>query len=387
MNCKNCGKLLKVGCVYCPNCGTETSVAAESEFIDDEWLHSLLREDEEITEEIQPSQSQQEKLQEHKAKRKAAAEKKKKKKRQMALVTTVCVVLALLVVLVLVLRAKQSATQSTYEYQLQKAQECVENHNYSKALTYYSKALEMKENDTSLMVAIAQVSILMEDYSTALEYLTQVIELDPSNAEAYEALITVYEKKKNTTAILELMETVTDEEILALFSNYQTGSVQFSIEAGTYYEAITVSLSSVDEGTIYYTTNGKDPVEYGTKYQTAITFKTEGTYQIKAVLCNSYGTYGDVVSATYVIEFIVLDVPVASLSGGTVTEATQITLSSTSEGTIYYTWDGSTPTESSNLYTGAISIPTGTNTLKAVLIDDKGNVSDVMTETYTYTTE
>lgn len=73
-----------------------------------------------------------------------------------------------------------------------------------------------------------------------------------------------------------------------------------------------------------------------------------------------------------------------SVLGGTYSSAQTVTLSVNETATIYYTLDGSTPTESSPVYSTPLSIP-NTTTLKYFAKDSAGNSSAVQTQTYTIT--
>lgn len=74
--------------------------------------------------------------------------------------------------------------------------------------------------------------------------------------------------------------------------------------------------------------------------------------------------------------------PSFSLESGTYIEPDPIKLSAPGEGTIYYTTDGSEPTEESLTYMGPIPLETGENVISAIYINEKGIVSDVVTNTY-----
>lgn len=73
--------------------------------------------------------------------------------------------------------------------------------------------------------------------------------------------------------------------------------------------------------------------------------------------------------------------PVFSPEGGTYAEAVTVTISAASDVTILYTTDGTSPADNGIEYRSPILI-TETTTIKAVAVDDEGNVSDVVTATY-----
>ena len=132
----------------------------------------------------------------------------------------------------------------------------------------------------------------------------------------------------------------------------------FSIAGGEVEEGTQVTISCATEGaTVYYTTDGTTPTASSTKYTDAIAINSAMT--IKAIATKS-GNYTDseVATATFTIKAReVVATPVISPAGGEVEEGAAVTISCATEGaTVYYTTDGSTPTTSSAVYTGAITV-------------------------------
>jgi hypothetical protein len=80
----------------------------------------------------------------------------------------------------------------------------------------------------------------------------------------------------------------------------------------------------------------------------------------------------------------VMDIPIVKYnpSGGLFNNPKSITLSMNKNGTIYYTTNGTIPTNESNEYTGPITI-SATTTLKFMAVDTEGKQSPVYTQTYT----
>ncbi len=78
----------------------------------------------------------------------------------------------------------------------------------------------------------------------------------------------------------------------------------------------------------------------------------------------------------------------ADVKSGSYNQAKVVNITADKEGSvIYYTTDGSDPTETSNKYAGSISISSqGTTILKFIATDGAGNWSDIYTETYTIDT-
>ncbi len=159
----------------------------------------------------------------------------------------------------------------------------------------------------------------------------------------------------------------------------------FSPAGGTYTSAQSVTISDATSGaTIYYTTNGTTPTTSSSVYSGSIAVSS-GTVTIETMGVLSGDTNSSVASATYTISIATtVATPTFSPAAGTYTSAQSVTLSdSTSGATIYYTTNGSTPTTSSTVYSGAIAVSSGTVTIEAIAAESGDNNSSVASATYT----
>ena len=155
----------------------------------------------------------------------------------------------------------------------------------------------------------------------------------------------------------------------------------FSVAAGEYTGAQHVTISCATEGTtIYYTTDGTEPTEQSTKYDAPITISKTTTLQ--AIAIDGEGNKSKVATANYTIYAPTIAVPDFSVAPGTYSDAQTVALHCATTGTtVYYTLDGTTPSEKSTEYTAPIIIDK-TTTLKAIAIDGEGNASKVATANY-----
>ncbi len=159
----------------------------------------------------------------------------------------------------------------------------------------------------------------------------------------------------------------------------------FSIPGGTYLGTQTVSLSDATSGaTIFYTLDGSQPgtaVGGSTQQYNNTALTVSSTTTIKALATASGLTTSGTASATYTIQSQVAT-PTFNPVGGSYASAQSVTLNSTTSGaTFYYTTNGTTPTSSSTLYTGAINVATS-QTLKAIATKSGFFDSNVGTAAY-----
>jgi bacillopeptidase F (M6 metalloprotease family) len=161
---------------------------------------------------------------------------------------------------------------------------------------------------------------------------------------------------------------------------------------GAFNSSQSVTLSCVTSGgvacSIYYTTDGSDPVPQASPLYTApIPVNTDTT--LKFIARDELGNNELVIHTEQYVIDAVAPTTTASPLGGSFPSSVAVTLScidgaGSGCATIYYTTDDSTPTTASSVYSGPISITSSLN-LKFFAVDRAGNAEAVRTESYTIT--
>ncbi len=157
---------------------------------------------------------------------------------------------------------------------------------------------------------------------------------------------------------------------------------RFTPAAGGVTSGTTVTITCATSGaTIHYTTDGTAPTASSPTYSTPIAITADTT--IKAIAVKEGMDDSSVGTANYTIVLPKVANPVFTPSAGEVTSGTEVTIScATSGATIYYTTDGSTPTEDSTEYTAPITV-TAAVTIKAIGVATDYQDSSVVTAAYT----
>jgi hypothetical protein len=146
----------------------------------------------------------------------------------------------------------------------------------------------------------------------------------------------------------------------------------FSPAPGTFTSPQSVTISDATTGAaIYYTTDGTTPTASSTRYMGAIW--QSSTQTLKAIAIDTGYANSAITTAAYIIA-PVLPAPTFSPQGGGAswalfTTPPAVTLSDSQAGvSFYYTTNGSTPTTSSTLYTGPITVNV-TETIEAIAVE------------------
>ena len=157
----------------------------------------------------------------------------------------------------------------------------------------------------------------------------------------------------------------------------------FSPAGGTYTTTQSVTISDGTGGaTIYYTTNGTMPTTNSSVYSSPVIVSASETVEAIATAAGYQQSLTG--SAIYTINPIAT--PTFSPGGGTYTSVQTVTISDSTGGvTIYYTTNGSTPTTSSTVYSGPVTVATDEE-LSAIAAKSGFPNSAVGTATYVINT-
>ncbi|MDD3536019.1 MAG: chitobiase/beta-hexosaminidase C-terminal domain-containing protein [Candidatus Cloacimonetes bacterium] len=147
-----------------------------------------------------------------------------------------------------------------------------------------------------------------------------------------------------------------ESEIAIANYDLMVSTPTFSIDSGTYTSSQYVSITCVTSGAaIRYTTDGSTPNSSSPLYSAAIQISENTTLKDKAF--KSGWTDSETAKSNYVINLPTVATPTFKPDGGNYSTPQKLIISCATEGAqIRYTTDGSTPTNSSTLYTKAISL-------------------------------
>lgn len=365
MKCVKCGAELKQGCLYCSVCGHEAQILPDYSVLEDDYLRSLLKEENggDTNHQKEPEQVQK--------------QKKNENPYRLPLILLSCLLLCGIAVGIGVKLYIDEQNANSYDYQMEMAKKEETEENYDEALEFYNAALVIQPNDIEARASMADIYMKQKNYDSALVLYMEIIKMDESNREAYENLIAIYEEKGEYDSILALSDDVTEADILELFQPYLVAPPIISPLGGDYEDSLIVTLFSLKGYDIYYTIDGTKPDAMNGLfyYGDNIEFENAGDYVLKAVCINEKGISSDVATAEYHVEKNPPAYPSVTPDGGEIWEETYVTITAEENCSIYYTWDGTDPTEASARYTEPLLVPEGNNVLSVLVVNDKNGLS------------
>lgn len=367
MICPKCGKTIEDNAVYCEHCGEEIKIVPEFEldidFAADILAREVLLSKEEENKELRSQ---------------IAKQKKKQILFQYSIIATVVFVLGIFIGLFFYTRC--------YTYQISKANAAIQNEQYEKAVIYLEKAANLRQEDISLLLDLGESYYRSDQIVKFVKTMENVISDSNSTTEhkikAYSKLISHYSNTFNYPAIEVLISDCEVEEVLSLYGRYIASEPIFSYPEGTYESMVPLKLSSENEGCIYYATDGKMPYVGEEYLYTSPIYLEPGNHTISAFFVNEYGMKSSIITQNYHVELAVPNAPEISVESGEYTIPTLIEVLEFDDVEVYYTSDGTFPTQHSTIYEGSIPMPLGKSTFRFVGYNADGVAGEITEKTY-----
>lgn len=369
MRCEKCGTEIEEGKLYCEKCGHGIQIVPDYNPELEERIAKTL---EKIVHEEFGSYRETEKQKQKKI--------QVEPKRAISLLTGTAIVILVLGILL----GTHFKHVNSYEYQFTKAVEYAHKNKTEESLEAYEKILEMNQNSNDICIALAEIYKQQKQYDIAEKCLQTAIEREPSNIDIYRKLIEMYEESEDTQGIVSLLEGCENEDIKEAFREYELSEPQVNLEEGVYKDRLTLVLKVNTKETIYYTLDGSEPTLNSVVYKRPITLE-EGEYTLRAIAVNTKGMISQEIQKKYTIQLEVPSAPSVFPDSGTYQEPNDILIEVPIGNTVYYTFDGSMPSNKSKKYTRPIPMRLGTNTLTCITYDTNGKISEVTRKEYTLT--
>lgn len=318
---------------------------------------------------------------------------KKSSNKTKILIVVLIAIISVIIAVFTTLKVKESTMTKKFDKYYKMGIQNYDSQNYKDARTQFINASNnafTTEQKLKAYEMVYKVDELVGGYEEEeIKYLEMLIDVDNSNIEYYKALIILYQNNDMDNKI-DTLVTSAPSNLKEDLRNFDGTIPTANFEEGTYDKPIEIELSSTDNVDIYYTTDGSDPASSSTrkKYESPINLEDEGTYTIRALSIDKNGKQSKEMNIKYVLDFGSINPPVVSLDSGKYTESDKKIEVTADEGCkIYYTVDGTTPTNKSKRYKKAIKLPKGDSLYYFVAINEDGLASNVVTRAYNYSPE
>lgn len=388
MKCPKCGNEIQEGKLLCEKCGEEVKFVPdfdlEVETEINETLSNLVKnvifpENEQKMPEDEEEAENGENWQEPRIHRERTTAGSRKKR---LIVIGAGIVIGIAAVVTGVVKTVEHSMYSSYDYQYSRALECAVEDHFDEAIAYLERALALEPSQLEARFLLAKYYDRNGQVQSAALVLEELLRQQPSNEEeVYDLLLSIYEKREEYQKMGEALKKCEISSILDKYNQYLASEPQFNYQEGVYDDMMSITMESDTDGFIYYTLDGSEPSKNSTVYEIPLELEA-GEYVIKAMFVNMYGVESDVVIKTYYINLTVPKEPDINLISGSYSEPQFIEVFHDTDTRIFYTLDGTTPTEKSLRYTEPLEMPYGTSNFSIVAINEAGVSSQVVRRTF-----
>lgn len=375
MRCPKCGNEIGEGYLYCEICGEDIHIVPDFE---PEIEHSIRESLEAIVRDVEEESA---------GEKEESAEQGRQNKKLFLIFGLAAIGLVLIGLCFVFVGLYRN---NSLEYQLSKAESCMASGKQDKAVSYYNNALNLDPRNAQIRFALAELYRGQGMDELFMEQLLEIIDASYSTedavSKAYKKLIDYYRAAEDYETINELLLACDNHEIISSYQEYMAKAPEFSYQEGNYAEVIPLKLSVDAPGDIFYTEDGSIPDKNSTIYAAPIFLET-GDYEITAIFINKYGISSDTVSRSYHIDIIKPSAPEVQTFSGDYQYPARIMAEVPDGCEVFYTTDGSTPSDQSVRYVGSIPMPLGRSNFKFIMYSEEGVAGDITEREYALTLE
>ncbi|MDE6917619.1 MAG: tetratricopeptide repeat protein [Lachnospiraceae bacterium] len=392
MKCPGCGIELEDGKLLCENCGYEINIVPDfdieledklkesiSDMMEDMAGEGMVKRDPDRT----PADSFEEEIKD------AVQEYFPKNPIHLSRIKKAVIALAVFGVVaggtsVLAVHMVEDYRYNSFDYQYDQAVGCAAHNNYSEAVSYLERALAINSEDLDVRFLLAEYYEKNGQQQSTVSLLEELLDADASyekRDEVYDRLLRIYEAQNDYDEISTILEECDIPQIVLKYNKYTAQKPEFNKQGGVYDEVISIALKGNTQGVVYYTLDGTEPTDASSVYETPILLES-GEYTIKAVFVNAYGMKSEVETQSYYINLSAPESPVIQPESGTYAEPVLIEVFRDYGTKVYYTTDGSVPTQNSFKYSDPIEMPYGISNFSFIAMDESGLRSQVVRRTY-----
>lgn len=305
----------------------------------------------------------------------------KKTKHLIIAISVIAVVLVIIIVsAIFIVKAVYNKSQDNYAHYHNAGFTALENKEYNTAVENFEKALTYQEGKTNsdMMLYLYECYGQLNETDKAIDVLNDVLALKDKNYyNALYYLVKHYEEVKDYASVKDLyLENAdsTNEDVIKLFKGYLASSPVASPLSDTYGADQKITLTAQTGCKIYYTVDGSDPTVAGIEYTGKI-YVTEGTTRLRFYAVNEYGFESELVEEKYIIDYEAPIAPTIYPEKSTFEQINKVMVTINNypaDAKVYYTLDGTLPTEESDEYSGAFALPAGSTIVNVLVVDSHG---------------
>lgn len=393
MKCPKCGTEIKDGYMYCSKCGEEIIMVPDYEVELEVGIEQTISEVAEMmADSVEVLNTEDSAVMPDPVETAEESEISPKppklnsiKKTGPRILAVVAVILGLLFVFGIYRLLTFINDYYSYDKQFDMAKTQYDAGEYEAAIKTARHVITLNKKDERPRLILADSYYELKKYDESIAVLNDLLDDFPQDITVYERLLKEYEIEGDTDSIMRLAERGKAAGISDMFEKYAPQTVEFDLEEGTYSEPQEVRLLSTGDGTIYYTLDGTEPTMKSAAYTEPIILG-EGETVVTAVCVNNKGVMGEPVSRTYsVTEAFTIEIPELLTASGDYSIPELIKLKEPSEGSIFYTTDGSDPNADSNKYEPPVPMPLGKSEFRFAVINESGIAGDVVVAEYNLT--